>query len=176
MDILALILTLILMALLFYLWANRNRGGLPAPGRKEPEPEPKPNSGTYYEISNACHTLRRSGSGSDYRATIFPDRNISDIFVITKTTVKGLPAGIQALLTHRLFPHGQPDPNAVTKGTQPLTDRQSSNEFNGKAGLIDASKFPKDIIVWEATLSLTSGSTASLPESFEVCVDLRKDV
>lgn len=176
MGILATFLFLLLLGALFYIWFSRGSTGGNAPGLKLPEPEPEPQSGTYYEITNACYTLSRSDSTGLYTKLLYPDSKVPAGFLITNTTVKGLPPGVEALLTHSILPHGSPDPNGVARSTTPLTDGKSTAEFNGRPGIISRSVHSFDLIKWDASLSVIPGSSASLPVNFEVCIDVRKDV
>lgn len=92
-------LFLLLVAALVYIWLSPRRSGGNAPGRKPPEPEPKSETGTYYEIVNVCHTLQRIGATNQYSKQVFASANVARVFKITSTTVNGLPAGTEALLT-----------------------------------------------------------------------------
>lgn len=175
MEILSTVLFLLLVAVLVYIWLNARRGGGNAPGRKPPEPEPKSESGTYYEIANVCHTLQRIGATNQYSKQVFASANVARVFKITSTTVSGLPAGTEALLTFNYLPHGRPVPSGQIKSNTPLADGQSTAEFNGMTGIIPRSKYPNDLIKWEAIVSATSGGPAELPQTMVVCSDVKRD-
>ncbi|WP_417416100.1 hypothetical protein [Hoeflea sp.] len=173
MGVMTATLLLLVLGGLLYFWLKGRRGGGRAPGRKLLAPEQK--SGIYYEITRASHTLVRHDTSNQYSKTVRSNPDYTDVFVVTKTMVKGLPPGVRALLAHSLLPDGKPDPTAVTASTEPLSDGQSTAEFNGCAGIISSSKFPNGIIKWEASLEAADGSTASLPETIEVCITARTD-
>ncbi|WP_299860866.1 hypothetical protein [uncultured Hoeflea sp.] len=75
----------------------------------------------------------------------------------------------------RYLPHGRPVPSGQIKSNTPLSDGQSTAEFNGMTGIIPRAIYPNDLIKWEATVSATSGGPAELPETIVVCSDVKRD-